>query len=285
MSTSMNMNMNSGAGAQRQAVMTLREVTFAYPGGGVVVDGVSATVAAGAITALIGPNAAGKSTLIHLMLGHLRPVKGKVLIDDRTVTGLSARQRAQWISYVPQRTGASLAFSVRQVIAMGRFVMEEDRAAVEQAAEACEVADLMGRVFDELSVGQQQRVLLARAVAQSQGSGRLMLLDEPTSGMDLAHVHRTMAMLRRIAATGLAVVVVMHDLNLAARYGDAVWLMDRGRLAAAGQWQSVLRRELLESVYGIGLTVSMEGAEAAAGGTGAPGGAAARPRFEVRTED
>jgi iron complex transport system ATP-binding protein len=110
------------------------------------------------------------------------------------------------------------------------------------------------RIYAHLSLGQQQRVLLARAIAQAAGAGRLMLLDEPASAMDLWHIHRTMGQLRALTRKGLSVLVVLHDLNLAARYADTVWLLDRGRLAAAGPWNTVLTPAVLEPIYRVGLT-------------------------------
>jgi iron complex transport system ATP-binding protein len=109
-------------------------------------------------------------------------------------------------------------------------------------------------VYHELSAGQQQRVLLARAMAQSAGHGCVMLLDEPGSMMDLYHAHRMMSTLGDLAAAGLTVLVVLHDLNLAARYADVVWLMHQGRLLASGPWDQVLVPALLEPVYRVRLT-------------------------------
>jgi iron complex transport system ATP-binding protein len=210
---------------------------------------------------MLGPNGAGKSTLIKLMLAMLTPAPGSITIDGDSVHRMSADRRAAWVSYVPQRSSAAFAFSVKQVVSMGRYSLRHDEAAIGAAIEACDLTSLVDRPFMELSVGQQQRVLLARAMAQASGEGKVMLLDEPTSAMDLAHVHQTMQRLRRLADSGLAVVVVMQDINLAARYADRVWLLSGGKLIADGDWSSVLKPELLEPVYGVQITRAVGGRE------------------------
>lgn len=236
-----------------QPIMQLGDVTFAYQVDRPVVRAVSVEARAGRVIALIGPNASGKSTLLRLMLGHLNPARGGIGLLGRPLDRIAAARRAALISYVPQRSSASFAFNVGHVVAMGRFALPWDQQAVSDALACCELTELKSEPFMHLSMGQQQRVLLARALAQSSGDGRMMLLDEPLSAMDLLHVHRSMAILRRRAAQGLCVVVVLHDLNLAARYADEVWLMDRGRIAAAGPWSQVMRSAVLEPVYQVRL--------------------------------
>ena len=236
-----------------EPLMQLQEVSFAYHRNVPVISGVSGAIEPGLMHALIGPNAAGKSTLLRLMLGELIPGAGagRVIMGGVSVGRMAASKRAACISYVPQRASATFAFSVADVVRMGRFALQRDDAAVAQAMAACELDEIATRPFDQLSAGQQQRVLLGRAMAQAAGQGRLMLLDEPTSALDLAHVHRTMAHLHELARGGLAVVTVLHDLNLAARYADRVWLLDQGRLAAAGSWRDVLTPQRLEPVYRV----------------------------------
>ncbi len=236
---------------------SLHEVSFGYQPGRAVVCDVSTELSDGRVCALIGPNAAGKSTLLKLMLGQLSPWSGRVEVADEPVEQMPFDRRATLVSYVPQQGGVSFAFTVRQVVAMGRYAMGDGGEHVDRAIAQCDLAGLEGRVYSELSGGQQQRVLLARAVAQAAGCGRLMLLDEPASGMDLRHIHQTMKMLKQIAQgedgrPGPAVLIVLHDVNLAARYADDVWLMDRGGLVAAGPCREVMRPELLGRVYGVG---------------------------------
>ncbi len=254
----------------QDAALQLDSVRYAYHGQRFVVDGVTGALAPGKLHALIGPNGSGKSTLLRLMLGQFAPASGSITLAGEPIGAMGAARRAELVSYVPQRSSVTFAFSVRQVVAMGRYASGPDAAAEATAMEACELNELADVPYFELSIGQQQRVLVARALAQSAGRGRVMLLDEPTSAMDLSHVHRTLALLREKAAAGLAVVAVMQDLNLAARYADSVWLMDRGRLVEAGEWGVVLRPEVLEPVYGVKLrSVMMES------------GAGGRPRLDV----
>lgn len=248
--------------------MRIDGVTFGYRAETSVVEGLSADLVAGRLTALIGPNAAGKSTLLKLMLGQLEPWSGSVTLGDRSIEAMREGERAAAISYVPQRGALSFAFTVRQVVAMGRFAVGRDDRAVAAAIEACDLGELSDRVYAQLSGGQQQRVLLARAMAQawsdpaSPRSGRVMLLDEPTASADLWHIHRTMARLRDLTASGLAVLVVLHDLNLASRYADEVWLMDGGRLLAADAWDAVMHPEVLEPAYRVSLrALSVDGSD------------------------
>ncbi len=234
-----------------------QDLTFGYERGRPIIDRLSARLQGGQLCALIGPNAAGKSTLLKLLIGQQKPWDGTVTLDGQDVVRLPAYQRARRISYVPQRTTSSFAFTVREVIAMGRYALTPDQEAVDGAIQACDLAALPDRVYARLSVGQQQRVLIARALAQATGTGRVMLMDEPGSAMDLWHVHQMMQTLASLARKGLGILVVLHDLNLAARYANHIWLMDRGRMTAAGPWQTVLQREIIEPVYRIRLqTVS-----------------------------
>jgi len=263
-------------------VAGLRGVTFGYQPGVPVIRSVTAELAPGRVCALIGPNAAGKSTLLKLMLGQLDPWEGVIELAGRPVSSLTPGQRAGLVSYVPQKGVVSFAFTVGQVVAMGRYALGDAEEAVDRALAVCDLTDLRDRVFAELSGGQQQRVLLARAVAQSAGAGRVMLLDEPASGMDLWHVHQTMRLLGALAKGdgggpderggpgGPGVLVVLHDVNLAARYADDVWLMDAGGLAAAGPWREVMQPKLLESVYRVRFQ-PMQAPEEHASGVPGPG--------------
>jgi iron complex transport system ATP-binding protein len=242
--------------------MVVRDLCFAYEPGQPVIEGLTAELRAGRLCALIGPNAAGKSTLLRLLLGQLEPASGSVAHLGRPVAALKPAERAARISYVPQRAGVSFAYTVQQVVAMGRFALPDDPAAVARAMQRCDVTELGQRVYAQLSVGQQQRVILARAMAQASGGGtgvghghaKVMLLDEPVSAMDLWHIHQTMRLLVELTRGGMALLVVLHDLNLAARYADEVWLIDGGALVAAGPWDQVLSPPVLEPVYRVRLS-------------------------------
>ena len=252
--------MNVSNRAEREApqnatstAMSVTQVRFGYQQGSEIIRAVTGELKRGRICCLIGPNAAGKSTLLKLMLGQLPPWSGSVTLDGQDVSAMKLADRAKRISYVPQRGMVSFAFTVRQVVAMGTFAGGDNPQAVERALAQCDLTGLAGRAYCELSGGQQQRVLIARAMAQAQQAGQVMLLDEPGSSLDIWHVHQLMRMLREQADAGLAVLVVIHDLNLAARYADDIWLMDDGQMVAAGPWQQVLQPAVLEPVYRVKL--------------------------------
>ncbi len=235
--------------------MTLRleGATFAYARGGrPVIEGITAEVAAGRITAVIGPNAAGKSTLVRLMAGLLAPGAGRILLDGVEAHRLDPRLRAARIAYVPQRPRIDAPFTTAEAVALGRFAQPRRPAAVHAALAECGLLEERGRILNTLSAGQQQRAALARALAQvHERDDALLLLDEPTSALDPLHVQQTAAILRRSAQRGRAVVVVLHDLVLSRRLSDVTWIMHAGRLLAAGPTADVCTPERLEAAYGV----------------------------------
>jgi iron complex transport system ATP-binding protein len=246
-------------------------ISFAYHPTRPVLRSVSAEIAPGCVTALIGPNGAGKSTLLRLLLGVLRPQSGSVSIDGRNVADLPARQRAARIAYVPQRGSLAFAFSVRQVVRLGRYAADagaSDRA-VDAALERMQIETRARDPYGQLSAGQQQRVTLARALAQLDhgavnsntpsdpqpprtDSTRFLLADEPVSAMDPRHALHAMAVLRELATQGVGVAVVVHDLSLATRFADrAIVLDESGRVAAAGATSVALDPAVLAPVFGV----------------------------------
>jgi iron complex transport system ATP-binding protein len=229
--------------------LRIDKLSFSY-GRLPVLREVSAEARPGRITALIGPNAAGKSTLLRCAIGSLRPAGGVAMIDGRPAHRLSPRRLAQRVAYVPQRPVVSAAFTVRQVVELGRFALPLDPRKVEQAIARMDLHDVAERPYPALSVGQQQRVAMARAVAQLSADGNL-LLDEPTAAMDLRHAHQAMRLLRELAAGGATIVAAVHDLTMAAMLADDVWLLVEGRLAAAGPTGQVMEAALLERVFGV----------------------------------
>lgn len=237
---------------------------FAYPhSAGEVVRGVSLALKPGTVTAVLGPNGAGKSTLLRLLLGTLRPASGagRVSLGDREVTSIDPWERAPALAYIGQRASLAGPMTVRRIVELGRHAVGSSAAAVEGAMAKAGVAELADRSFDTLSVGQQQRVSLARVLAQLDAAtpgplGRTLLADEPVSAMDPRHSMEALAVFRSLAAEGIAVAVVLHDLTLALRYADSALLMDgTGRQAAAGPVADVLRAEVLAPVYGVGFEV------------------------------
>ncbi|MHC5024662.1 MAG: ABC transporter ATP-binding protein [Planctomycetota bacterium] len=234
--------------------IVVESLTAAY-GTRPVLHEVSLAARAGRITAVLGPNAAGKSTLLRCIVGTLRPRVGSVLIEGRSVHDLSPRDRAARLAYVPQRSLVAAAFTARDVIRLGRYALPPDDRRIAAAIARLDLDGEASRPFAELSVGQQQRVVLARAVAQVGTDGHL-ILDEPMAAMDLRHVREGLGVLRDLAASGATVIMAMHDVSLAALVADDVWLLDGGRVAAAGEAPAVLTPGRLEGVFGVPFSLS-----------------------------
>ena len=236
-------------------VLRGRGLTFAHPRAEeAAVRDVSLSVTPGQLLAVVGPNGAGKTTLLRLLTGSLSPQQGEVRLDDRPLDELDDRERARALAVVPQSESSPFPVTVREMVGMGRYAHlgpwertgAHDRAVVERALERCAVAELADRQLGELSGGERQRARIARALAQE---APILLLDEPTSGLDLRYRMELFHLLRELRGEGLAVLVITHDLNLAARFADRLLLLDRGRATARGAPESVLSREALEAVY------------------------------------
>ncbi|MFG0247498.1 MAG: ABC transporter ATP-binding protein [Phycisphaeraceae bacterium JB051] len=233
----------------QSVVMAVKDLSFAYENSLPVLNGINVLVHPGKIHVLLGPNATGKTTLLKLMLGILSPQQGEIHLGEFDNSQLDARQRARLLSFVPQQSASSFGFDVEHVVNMGRLSLGADPQHVQQVMTATDVLPIRHRPFTHLSAGQQQRVLLARAMAQVGPKTLAMLLDEPVSAMDLSRSHQMMLQLQKLAQQGLAIVVVLHDLNLAMQYADEVWLMDQGQFVATGDWQSVMTPDVLGPVY------------------------------------
>ncbi len=205
----------------------------------------------GQVIAVLGPNAAGKSTLLRCLIGALSPTRGHVALDGEAVHRLSPRRLAERMAYVSQRSIVSASFSVRQVIELGRYALAPNASRVTHALERFDLVDVQHRLYRTLSVGQQQRVALARAMAQLAENG-VLVLDEPTAAMDLKHAAETYEILRKSARNGATVILAMHDLSTAAMIADCAWLLERGSLVAAGSTCEVLEAERLRNVFGVG---------------------------------
>lgn len=216
-----------------------------------VVRDVSVTAAPGRITAIIGPNAAGKTTLLRAMIGAMAPMAGRVMIDDQDVGGMSPRARAQRFAYVAQRPSVAAEFTAREVIALGRYALRPDDRAIDRAMSLMDVQSLAMRRYAALSTGQQQRIMLARALAQTDSTTGGMVLDEPTAAMDLNRAAQTMTVLRERADAGQTIVVALHDLTRAAAVADDVWLLQDGELVAAGAATDIMQPEVLQPVFGV----------------------------------
>ncbi len=212
--------------------------------------GVSVSLARGRSVAIVGRNAAGKTTLLRALAGVLPPDEGEVLWEGRAPMRWSARDRARRVAYVAQRSSLSERFSVRETVELGRYALASSPRRVTDALAAFGLEGLGQRAYHDLSVGQQQRVALARAWAQLDPDG-VFLLDEPFAAMDLAETDRTLRLLDAHRGRGGSAVIVVHDLTLAARIADDAWLLDGGRLVAAGTTGELLVPERLTLHFGV----------------------------------
>jgi iron complex transport system ATP-binding protein len=245
------------------------DVAFAYPraapgrAGGFSLTGVSFAVEPDEVFGVIGPNSAGKTTLLRLLTRVVGPTRGQVRLGGRPVGRLGAAELARQVAVVPQEAPRPFPFSVEQLVLMGRFPhgpgrffeTEEDHGLARAAMTAAGVLELAALPLEQLSGGERQRALLARALAQQP---RLLVLDEPTAHLDLRYQAETAALLRRLnAERAMTVLLVSHDLNLAAEVCDRLLLLAGGRVARLGAPADVLRRDVLEPVFGCPVVVDV----------------------------
>lgn len=241
--------------------LVFEDAQFAFPGRPVLA-GVSAAFEPGQLTAILGPNGAGKTTMLRLALGLLAPARGRVLLGGRPAHTLSPAERPARLVYVPQRADVAFAFTAREIVTLGLYSRglsaPAARRRVETALDQVDILDRADDVFGALSAGQQQRVTLARALAQVGDLGeagnaapRCLLADEPVSAMDPAHVLRAMRLLKALAKT-LVVGVVLHDIPLVLQCATRVVLLGpAGRVVAAGPTHEALSESTLEAAFGI----------------------------------
>lgn len=238
------------------ATLNLQSIQVAYNGKAILKD-VSLEVRPGEILALVGPNGAGKTTLIRTASGVLEPAQGRVQVNERDIRQLTPAERARWMAVVPQARQLPATFTVIQTVMLGRtpylgwlgFPKKEDEEIVQQVLRRTQLEDLADRRIGELSGGEQQRVLLARALAQNTP---ILLLDEPTAHLDLHHQALILKLVQQtVQECGLAVLLAIHDLNLVSLYADRVALLVDGRLQSEGQPAQVLTKSEIERAYGV----------------------------------
>jgi len=222
-----------------------------------VLHGISLSLRAGQVQVLIGPNGSGKSSLAMAACGLLPPAAGAVTVGGVAITRLAPRMRARLVAYVPQRSELGSGLSVEQVVAMGRFAHDgawgrdaSHHQAIREALMQVDALELARRPFTELSGGETQRVLIARALATS---ASILILDEPSSALDVAHRLGILRLLRRLAGAGKAVLVALHDLTEATQLADQVVLLHAGRILAQGSPQEVISPGNVRSAYGVTL--------------------------------
>ena len=237
------------------AVLTGRDLTVVRHGRRIL-DEVTVTLTPGVLTAIIGPNGSGKSTLLRVLAGVWPLTGGEATLNEEPLVQMPRRAVAQRLSFLPQDTRCDFAFTVEEIVAMGRnphrgqFAAENaaDREAVHDAMTTCDLLHLRGRIITRLSGGERQRVALARCLAAQPD---VLLLDEPTAHLDLEHALSLLKLCRTLAARGTTVVVATHDIGNVARFADEIVLLHSGRVVASGSPASVLTPARLRSVFSV----------------------------------
>ncbi|UCG91082.1 MAG: ABC transporter ATP-binding protein [candidate division WOR-3 bacterium] len=237
----------------------VKNIQFSYNTEDVIED-VSFTLHQGEFLGIIGPNGAGKSTILRLVCRILTPRLGSVLIFDKNITMIRRKILAQQIAFVPQETYFALNFTVEHILIMGRYPYlgvfqregRKDIDAVEYALEQADVTKFRKRPINSLSSGERQRVVIARALAQQP---KILLLDEPTSHLDLHHQFAIMELLKKLNTLGISIIIVNHDLNLASLYCQRLLLMHEGTIYADGTPKSLINEKTLRDVYGTSVKI------------------------------
>lgn len=226
-------------------------------------DGVSLTAERGRLTAVVGPNGSGKSTLVRALVGRVPLLGGEIRVDGVSVRDDERAALARRIAVVTQREEPAFPLGVREYVGLGRYPHQGlwrgttpvDIAAVDRAIELTDTTPLLGRSIGELSGGEWQRVRIARALAQS---GDALVLDEPTTFLDVGHEMSVFELASRLAREGQAVLLVSHQLNLVARFAEHIVLLHRARVAAEGTALEVMQGSILEAVYDWPLVISRD---------------------------
>ena len=237
-------------------MLDIKNLNFSY-GNSAVLKDINFLAKPGEFISIIGPNGAGKSTLIKLMDGILSSDSSTILLDSKPISSFSRRELAQKIAYLPQESKFAFSFTVKDVVMMGRFpylrgvhtYSASDIQIVREMMVLMEIDQFAERNFNELSGGEKQRVLIASALAQQP---KIILLDEPTSALDLHHQIAIYHILKKLQQEqNLTIVVVTHDINLAAQYCDRVTLMGNGKIIRDGEPKNVLQFNLLQETFGV----------------------------------
>ena len=249
------------------ALLSAETISFAYAGVPTLTD-VDFALECGALRALLGPNGSGKTTLLKILTGILPPARGVVKYQSVDLKTMSRREIAKRVALVPQELNLQFGFTVRQMVMLGRTPhvnalggpSKQDREVVERVMEMTETAEMRDRIITELSGGEQQRVVIAMALAQEP---QVLLLDEPTVHLDINHQIEILELVRKLnRERGLTVLATMHDLNLAALYFDDLVLLERGRVVAQGAPSDVLSAERIQAVFNAHVLIQTHPARA-----------------------
>ena len=228
-------------------------------GGRAVLGPLDLRVSRGAFVGILGPNGSGKTTLLRALTGGVRASAGEILLETLPIGGYRAAELARLIGVVPQQFTLDFSFSVEEMVAMGRYAQgapAADNEAVAEALEATGMAGLSARMVTELSGGERQRALIAQTLSQQTP---ILLLDEPLNNLDLNHQLEVMQLLKTLHAAGKTIVVVLHDLNMAAQYCEELVLLEQGRVAAQGETTAILDPRLILEVFKVRVAVHRQG--------------------------
>lgn len=230
---------------------------------------VSIDVEPGRVTAIVGPNGAGKTSLLRLLCGEHKPSSGQVLLNHRPLQQWPLLEKAQVLSILPQSSDLSFPFTAREVVALGRTPHDtgvlRDREIIAAALNLVDCSYLDQRAYTQMSGGEKQRVQLARVLGQIweppagelSGMDRYLILDEPTSAFDLSHQRDMLKIMRNLADQGIGILVVLHDLNLAARCADQMVVLSQGEVVVAAEPEQVLTPAILQDVFGVEAEISV----------------------------
>lgn len=229
-----------------------------------LLSGVDLVVEPGHVCAIVGPNGAGKSSLLRVICGELRRTSGSIVVDNEPLESIRLQRRAQLMAVMSQSSQLNFPFTASEVVALGRTPHNSgtarDAQIVSDALRAVDAQYLIARPYTSMSGGEKQRVQLARALAQiweaPSAGNRYLLLDEPTSAFDLSHQRMTRRIVRDFAQQGVGVLLVMHDLNLAAQCADQLVVLDGGRIAAHGAPAQVLTEQLVDEVFAVDCVIA-----------------------------
>ncbi len=246
---------------QRPDAFATEGLTFGIDGR-TLLSGIDIGFKAGEISALVGHNGSGKSTLLKMLARQLTPTSGLVRFGGVEITSLGGREFARAVAYLPQDVAAAGGMTVRELVACGRYpwhgalgrFTSRDQEKVDEALALTHIEPFADRMVDTLSGGERQRAWIAMLMAQD---SECLLLDEPTSALDIAHQMEVLSLVRRLSREkGLSVVIVLHDINMAARFCDHIHALKDGALVASGTPSALMNRQTLESIYGIAMDVT-----------------------------
>lgn len=234
---------------------------FGYAPNKLLLNDLNLNVQQGDFLGLIGPNGSGKTTILKLLSGFLKPFSGKVLLNDQEIMTLSSRKRAGILAVVPQFVMTPMPYTVRQIVELGRTarlplfapLRTKDHELVDQALKDMDLQSLQKNRFNELSGGERQRTIIASSLAQEP---KMLLLDEPTAALDLGHKIKLMRILKKLQDRGIAIMVISHDIELMARYCDRLTLLCEGKVLASGTAADIIQPHLIKQAYDCDVEVS-----------------------------